>query len=192
MDTFYDKDDEQKSGLPAPIPAKSQNVLEQQMGKRDYGLGMVEGFRANQAIARVVGKKQVEMASVMMERQADELRNKMALELDLEKKKSFSAYQAAVSELNANIVRSSNDMELHLLTIIRDDIEKLCDFYHDWLERIAKKGRSPEEMEEQRGRAHAWFVHTKGQVDGKIGKLMSENTTALKQTLKLLNTSDVD
>ena len=95
-----------------------------------------------------------------------------------------------MSELNVNIVKASNGMEMRLLTIVRDDIEQLGDFYHDWLERIAKKSRSPEEMEEQRNRAEAWFTHAKSLVDGKISKLMSENSLALTQTLKLLRSQD--
>lgn len=168
------------------VPSKAGNALSRHVKNTELRLGFWEQFKFNRKAAEVTAEKLGEITVTMVEKQKQEIYQKLMLELDINKKRAYAGYMDQVGSLNKELTEKSNQMERDLRDILRDEIGQIYDEKSAWEKQLGAMNLSNEDMQTERERLDRWIELAKDQVEGKVLTLVETHSASLEVTLKLL------
>ncbi len=172
-------------GIPS-VRASADTVLEQHLAKDDIHLGPIARLIHNKESGRILREKLTEMSAALIEKQKQELSQKLMLDLDLAKKRAFAAYQSKVGELNAELIHKSNEMERDLTEMMFVAVERIYEDKRRWETRIGGAELTQEELEKELKRVADALDFAIDQVEGKVELMVQSQSRSLQVTLELL------
>lgn len=174
------------------VKSKSTDVLAQRVEKSSFDMNFIDQFRHNRAASAEVRQKLSEIAATIVEKQKIEIAQKLMLELDINKKAAFQQYMDQVGTLNKLVVQKSNNMERDLRDILFEEIFAIRAEEKLRTDQIRALGLDQTAEDEEIKRLDDWMELAKGQVEGKISKLVETHSATLTVTLEVMKDAVFD
>jgi hypothetical protein len=168
------------------VSAKVGHDLERHVQNQELRMGFWDQFKFSRKASEITAEKLGEITIALVEKQRDEIFQKLMLELDINKKRTYAEYMENVGHLNKDLVLKSNRMERELRTVMREEIEQIYKEQEAWIKMIEGMNLSNEDRAHEMERIKDWIALACGQVDGKISTLVETHSASLKVTLELL------
>lgn len=167
------------------------SALEQHLAKDDVRLGPIARLVHSQESGRVLREKLTEMSAALIEKQKQELNQKLMLDLDLSKKRAYASYMSKVGELNAELISKSNQMERDLAEMMFAEIEQIYGDKRRWEARFRELDLTRDELEMEMERVSNKLNFAIEQVEGKVELMVQTQSRSLQVTLELLRDKSI-
>lgn len=168
------------------VRAVGHQALEKHLAKDDIRLGPIARLVHSQESGRVLREKLTEMSAALIEKQKQELSQRLMLDLDLSKKRAYASYQSKVGELNAELIAKSNEMERDLTEMLFVEIERIYGDKRRWEARLGELQLNRDELEMELERLSNKLNFAIEQVEGKVDLMVQTQSRSLQVTLELL------
>ena len=168
------------------VRAGGSRALERHLARQDIRLGPIARLVLSQESGRVLRERLTEMSAALIEKQKQELSQRLMLDLDLSKKRAFASYQARVGELNAELIAKSNEMERDLTEMLFVEIERIYGDKRRWEKRLRELELTRDELEQELDRLSNKLGFAIDQVEGKVNLMIQAQSRSLQVTLELL------
>jgi hypothetical protein len=168
------------------VSAKVGRDLERHVEDQHLRMGFWDQFKFNRKASEITAEKLGEITIALVEKQRDEIFQKLMLELDINKKRTYAEYMENVGHLNKDLVLKSNRMERELRAVMLEELEQIYKEKEAWTKLIEGMNLSNEDRDHEMERMKDWINLARGQVDGKISTLIETHSASLKVTLELL------
>lgn len=168
------------------VSAKAGKDLERHVQGQELRMGFWDQFKFNRKTSEITAQKLGEITVAMVEKQRDEIFQRLMLELDINKKRAYAEYMENVSHLNVDLVQKSNRMERDLRDLLREEVSQIYSEKNAWIKQIDDMKLSNEDRAREMGRMQDWIDLACDQADGKIQTLVATHSASLTVTLELL------
>ena len=168
------------------VPKSGPGDLSTELENTNLKLGFINKMLYQHDASKELRHKLSQISVTYMEKQRQEIYQRLMLDLDINKKKAFQEYMEKVGWLNRELIQKSNDMERDLRGMLRDEVAAIFKEKRDWEDQIDSINLSENERQEELNRMEEWINFARDQVEGKLSTLVETHSTSLKVTLELL------
>lgn len=176
---------------PSMVPSRSGEELHKLVSEKELKIGFWDQLVLDQRTSRVTAQKLGDITNAIVEKQKSEIKQKLMLDLDLQKKRAAKDYMDMVGELNKVIVEKSNAMEREMRALMIQEVGKIYNERDEWSKNIKSWNLSKSDEEAEVEKMMEWLERARGQVDGKILTLLEAHTESIKVTLELLKDGSI-
>lgn len=173
-------------------PVDAPSPLGAQMKNLNVDLGFIQRMKLTSESRKQLREKLGQIGSAVMEKQREEIFQRLMLDLDINKKRAFKEYMEKVSHLNGDLVQKSNEMERNLRDTLWDEVELIFEEKRRREERLSRMNLTQDEHTAETERTNRWIDFALQQTEGKLNLLIETHSDSLSRTLQLLRDEAVD
>ena len=168
------------------VSTKASRGLEKHLEETELRMGFWDQIKFNHETSQVLAQKLGEITVALVEKQRDEIVQKLMLELDINKKRAYAQYMEHVGHLNKELVQKSTLMERELREVMLEEVTQIYEEKAAWKKQIGDMNLSNEDRNYEMDKMEEWIKLARSQIDGKILTLVETHSTSLQVTLELL------
>ena len=180
------KNDSQTTGAVMPIEMDKSGEFQAQIARTNAGMGAMQSIMHRLEVSRMARHHLDGMMREVMQKAEADLRHKLMLAHDLEKKANHAKYFEVAAVLDKQMVEASQELERMLLALLPKELRKIYDCRTAWMAEIELMPLSDAERTRETARMTEWISNEAESVDAKIELLAQNHAKALQRTLTLL------